>query len=441
MTVTLTMAEKEVWIKKVSITTVLPVMFYFVVLAFFAHSTDDNIIKVFVAMLPSFINILLLIFYDPTEVKNRLLTWLSPLVLALMFLIIWRSGVVPAISEMEGPVLAFVNLLLGYFMTLFFIVPDFVPTIHVHRTTKRDIASDLSSFDYDDESDITETGIAYSGEIKGNLNNDEDEKLQNALDEFERKSKYDEKEIDHLKKQLQKYQRSASKPSYNVPTRVVPQIYALRESVAVQRKKRQKEAEDLKLLRRMIAEYEILNTSDSERVRKLKKELEKYEKKVEKSTEEVVRLRETVLKYSHELKVTKKNVKTTLRSIEDKLKALNFVIGRVYSDKKGGSKEIRDMLKFPREWYNAFTAIVTHEESEEEPGELLEILHLIKDRLKLLERREADILNIGKAKLPVNRYKHYKILDVMATNDDDPSYEYHDEAKEICEKMIHYLKK
>ena len=58
------------------------------------------------------------------------------------------------------------------------------------------------------------------------------------------------------------------------------------------------------------------------------------------------------------LPIASKPMSVTIRGIEDKCKAINFVIGRVYSAKRGGSKEIREMIGIPKELYNEFSELV-----------------------------------------------------------------------------------
>ncbi len=161
-------------------------------------------------------------------------------------------------------------------------------------------------------------------------------------------------------------------------------------------------------------------------------------------------------------KVERQNFPLQLRSIEDKCKALNFVIGRVYSNKKGGSRELRSRLTISREWYNRFSEIVgsgaagalpeAGPETAPEPvgkrrEELLEVLRKIRERLRFLEQREQEALTAGMAvgpvagkdTLPVERSASDSILDVLARNDKDPVREYHAQALEICEKVLEFL--
>lgn len=140
--------------------------------------------------------------------------------------------------------------------------------------------------------------------------------------------------------------------------------------------------------------------------------------------------------------VTDENLTRTLRSIEDKCKAINFVVGRVYSDKRGGSPEIREKLTIPREWYNAFSEI-TADYEKEDAAQLLDVLGKIYSRLLVLHQAEKDAFKpIKDAQLPVDREPKGEemILSVLAKNDKDPVMDYYAEAKEICEQLITYLK-
>ncbi|HEY9701089.1 MAG TPA: hypothetical protein V6C58_01490, partial [Allocoleopsis sp.] len=139
------------------------------------------------------------------------------------------------------------------------------------------------------------------------------------------------------------------------------------------------------------------------------------------------------------LKITRENFSVNLRSIEDKCKAINFVIGRVYSDKKGANATIREQLRIDTEWYNAFSELSTNY-VESDAGKLMHILDKIYKKLILLEQEESDLLKIGKAKLPVIRQEKDTVLDILARNDKDPIKYFHSEAKEICTKLIGFLK-
>lgn len=170
--------------------------------------------------------------------------------------------------------------------------------------------------------------------------------------------------------------------------------------------------------------------SVKEQLHHTKKTLEDAHTKLDEAKEE--------LEAAKDLVVSKENFNVTLRGIEDKCKGINFVIGRVYSDKRGASPEVRDELKIDPEWYNAFSEI-TADFKEEEIHKLNGVLHNIMDRLLHLEQKESSVVNLNIGKLPIYRKLGDSVLDVLARNDKDPITEYHKEAKEICEKTLKYL--
>ncbi len=153
---------------------------------------------------------------------------------------------------------------------------------------------------------------------------------------------------------------------------------------------------------------------------------------------EVHHLRSKVAQYEQKIQKQEENLTVNLRSIEDKCKAINFVIGRVYSDKKGGSPEIRRKLHIDPDWYNQFSEISAHPE-EKSKEELSEILQKIIERLNLLERPEKEVVLVYAGRILLERRPGDTILDVLARNDKDPVKEYHAEAKEIAMKLISLL--
>ncbi|MGV8150252.1 MAG: hypothetical protein ACP5NV_00845 [Candidatus Woesearchaeota archaeon] len=178
--------------------------------------------------------------------------------------------------------------------------------------------------------------------------------------------------------------------------------------------------------------HELKKELDSvkEQLHHTKKTLEDAHSKLDEAKEE--------LKAAKELVVSKENFDITLRGIEDKCKAINFVIGRVYSDKRGASPETRDTLRIDPEWYNAFSEM-TAEFQEEDKNKLIRILQNIRDKLLQLEKKEEDIIRIEIGKLPIYRKLGDTVLEVLARNDKDPIIEYHKEALEICDKTLKYL--
>jgi hypothetical protein len=143
-----------------------------------------------------------------------------------------------------------------------------------------------------------------------------------------------------------------------------------------------------------------------------------------------------------ELRITKENFNINLRGIEDKCKAINFVIGRVYSDRKGGSPTLREKLAINRELYNKFSEMSANFDDKYAIN-MLNILERIYHQLLLLEQPENSVIKLhSRPELPVQRDNHGndKILDVLAKNDKDPIMDYHNEAKEVAEKLINFIK-
>ena len=140
------------------------------------------------------------------------------------------------------------------------------------------------------------------------------------------------------------------------------------------------------------------------------------------------------------LPIASKPMSVTIRGIEDKSKAINFVIGRVYSAKRGGSKEIREMIGVPKELYNAFSELVQDEEIVDSK-KLLIVVRKIQKRLHLLEKKEADLFTLKKAKIETKRSAdgNDTIISVLSQNDKDPVEEYRAEAQEVCSQVISYL--
>lgn len=142
-----------------------------------------------------------------------------------------------------------------------------------------------------------------------------------------------------------------------------------------------------------------------------------------------------------DLVVSKENFNITLRSIEDKCKAINFVIGRVYSEKKGASDTVREKLRIGSDLYNSFSEL-TNDFKSEDAAQMTDILEKIQRKLLVLELPENRVFTLGKVVLPVDRdtLGNDRIIDVLKKNDKDPIVDYHSEAKEVCAKLLKFLK-
>jgi hypothetical protein len=136
------------------------------------------------------------------------------------------------------------------------------------------------------------------------------------------------------------------------------------------------------------------------------------------------------------------SIKKFVSSIEDKAKALNAVIGRVYSVKHGGTDELRKKIKIDSEHYNEISQLHT-----EEPGKRKEtatlLLKKIKERLGLLQRPEIEVFERSEVRNleDIDRDKSGKddIIDVLMKNDKDPVAIYYQGALDFCDEALKEL--
>ena len=137
-------------------------------------------------------------------------------------------------------------------------------------------------------------------------------------------------------------------------------------------------------------------------------------------------------------------IKEYISSIEDKSKALNFVIGRVYNKYHGGSKELREIISIKPDWYNEFSESMQNEEKPDKKR-MLQILSNFENKLDLLEKTEKEVLGdkhvLNLKNLERNKYGTEQILNVLIKNDKDPVESYYKGAKEFCAKLKEELQK
>ena len=139
--------------------------------------------------------------------------------------------------------------------------------------------------------------------------------------------------------------------------------------------------------------------------------------------------------------VVEDEVATVVQSIEDKIKALNFVIGRVYSVYKGGTERLRNKIRVDKAWYEDFN-VIDHKDSARRRAEALVLLGKIKDRLDVLEKSEQSVFGEEHTKLrnlARNPNGTDKVIDVLIRNDKDPAKQYYDGARSFCEDGIKKL--
>lgn len=138
---------------------------------------------------------------------------------------------------------------------------------------------------------------------------------------------------------------------------------------------------------------------------------------------------------------TKKDPKEELQeyihSIEDKSKALNFAIGRVYNHYHGGNKKLREKIQIDSELYNEFS-LMGIGEGEIDKEKLKNLIEQIEKKLLLYQNTEKEVFGTN-ANLLRNIIRDPdgtdKIIDVLDHNDKDPVRSYYEGALEFCQKV------
>ncbi|MFP4523621.1 MAG: hypothetical protein ACOCQQ_03075 [Candidatus Nanoarchaeia archaeon] len=141
-------------------------------------------------------------------------------------------------------------------------------------------------------------------------------------------------------------------------------------------------------------------------------------------------------------KEPKKSLSDYAHSIEDKSKALNFAIGRVYSQFHGGTDAMRTLLRIPKDWYNEFSFIGLGTD-EVDFVKLNEIVAKFEVRLALFKKTERELF--GKKVDNLKNIIHDPsgkdlVIDVLDHNDKDPVRSYYEGALDFCKKIRHAMK-
>lgn len=137
-------------------------------------------------------------------------------------------------------------------------------------------------------------------------------------------------------------------------------------------------------------------------------------------------------------------LKSFVSSIEDKLKAINAAIGRVYSVRCGGAEPMRKKIKIDAAHYNEFNEL-KKEKPDKRRETAIKLLKKIKQRLELLQKPEKDVFDKDETTslLKINRNPDGKdrVIDVLVKNDKDPIKAYYDGALEFCNNALEELEK
>ncbi len=137
-----------------------------------------------------------------------------------------------------------------------------------------------------------------------------------------------------------------------------------------------------------------------------------------------------------------KEINDVIHSIEDKIKALNFVIGRVYSMYHGGSEKLRNKIRIDKRWYDEFNQI-PETDLEKRRHEAIVLVQKIEARLAILQQSEREVF--GEEVQALKNIQHAptgedSIISVLVRNDKDPVQQYYDGAQQFCKDALSVLK-
>jgi hypothetical protein len=149
-------------------------------------------------------------------------------------------------------------------------------------------------------------------------------------------------------------------------------------------------------------------------------------------------------KTTHVVQFAPDKIQEYVQSIEDKVKAINFVIGRVYRSSNGGTMKMRERLRIPSEWYNEFH-LLKDEELTEKLENATVLVRKIRDRLAVYAMKESEVFSEAE----IANLKHLArrkdgedtIINVLKTNDRDPVDHYYMSAVEFCDRIIEELER
>ncbi|MBT7902379.1 hypothetical protein HN587_00845 [Candidatus Woesearchaeota archaeon] len=408
------------------------ILIYVVLFVYLTSVSESLPIHVLVGTCPILLQIATIVLVSGNRLDTKLV-WYSPIIFLGLFLFLWEGSAGGYLAKISGPQISILNLFMSYLITLiiYFIALKYLPkpknTKHIPSTT-----------DHPEKIDKVEYEKLLDKYVHLYKNNEKRIwQLNNELNSLTAKKDGDIHQIaQYYEHQLKTHATDVTrlKHEMNEKNKISETEY---ESLSEKYKKKQNDNHA-----RILELTEMINNVRQKNWKRYINLQEKYLQEKQINSKEVNKLNKHLKTVREQLEITTTNFSTSLRSIEDKCKAINSVIGRVYSDRKGGSKELREFLAIERDSYNEFSEI-TKSFSEDNVPDLLKVLYEIRSKLKTMYKKEKQVLDKIplKTKIKVKRDKKGEdpILLVLANNDKDPILYYYEEASEITSKLIKYL--
>ncbi|MCB9359054.1 hypothetical protein H6503_03935 [Candidatus Woesearchaeota archaeon] len=370
---------------------------YFLVVFLLAFVTDTSLPRMFLASLPILLSLIALVFLIEYDYISMQIVIGIPVIFSGLFYAIWKSGMITELSKVSGATMTVLDLFMTYgIFIMIFLIWGNKGVLNRDRPRKK-------------IHPVTHETKIVEVPVPGN-NTDISQYLE-QIARSEQERDYYKSIVNEYKDYVENSDSKNAVEDYDSTDYLHKYIHELMSQI--------KKAED----------------PGAEQDAKFEKKKRYYRGRIQQLNKELDAAKQA-------LKITKENFVTNLRSIEDKCKAINFVVGRVYSDKNGGSKKVREILNINRILYNTFSAI-TKDWKDENSKYLMYVLALLKKKLSLYLVPERILFKVEKAKdssVERDQAGNSIVLEVLSKNDKDPVKEYHAEATEICNNLIKFLR-
>ncbi len=344
---------------------------------------------VFIGLFPVLLH-LILVSVRVSMGKELLFSWVTPILFPFIFYIVFLSNYFPIISQMDGQSLVLWQMLLSFVITL---VAFGLLLIASPRSKRKHRTS-------------PQTEQQVVAQVPQQANHHTQQHNQHHAHHAQSHTA----QSHYQQQQQHTHQQQYTHEHHQQSQHAHHQEY---------QQQLQQQLVETEMYKQSANQFLAQNEQYQEYIRKLEQELRVTKQK---------------------LQVSRENISITLREIEAKAKAINFVVGRVYSDKNGGSTVIREKLHIDRDLYNAFSDL-TAQYSQSDAQEVKNILQIIQNKLAIYElpEKQVFVLSGGAHNLIRDPSGETPILEVLASNDKDPIVDYYTGLREVCTKLLEFL--
>lgn len=400
----------------------------------------DQIMMALIAFLPTILHIFIVL------IRNRVLVWTFPLIMSIIYYALNLSA--PLFAQFDITTIIMLNLIASYiFTSILWAIGFFSSQVSLYSKYFRN---------------------------KKRLNPEQVTDYQNALFDLEKRYKILQDEMNLSKLQLyMKDQELFASEAYHSARKSELQKIKEKESKLIEKiehlndkiidvkhvEQKKKDARIDKLIDYYKSElYYTKQRFESAKKAEMSQLAKRYSSIIKNLQLEIANqknlreeINEETINYIKELEKSNSSAqlfKKNLRTIEDKCKVLNFVIGRVFSKRRGCKAAVRNRIKIDSSLYNRFSEL-SYDLNSKNAIVLLEIIKEIYSKLKLyklplkefhdsLPNKEQFNLNGMEKEFDIN--SQIELIDFLDVADSDPAKDYYSELLTICANLISYIR-